>query len=318
MDKKQQEIYDNLLLSVLFELDKYPKKSGQEGTAYFIDDNFVVKEILGEDSGALGYDGFEVYCQELAHFHKKGYAVPEIYSWAMLPKSFFEKSRFNRFYVLEERIPGRRLFLETISHSYELCEDICSKEEYEAAILSKEGNLYKEMVQRYLNDYIERNEQIESMSSKNLENFILSDYNMTKNHTNGMVDLHAGNVLFDGKKMTIIDNGFMENFLGRAKDSVVRQGVMRDMLRLMSGNSNGLYYGEYLSNKIEGVSELYLKHKKLAFVNAEKFIKKTNELLSPVFYGTNNFDYANSRDFIRSIANNEDEKKLISMLQRGE
>ncbi len=318
MDKKQQEIYDNLLLSIMFELDKFPKKSGQEGTAYFIDENFVVKEMLGEDSGVFGYDGFEVYCKELVYFHKKGYAVPEIYSWAMLPKRFFEKSKFNRFYILEERIAGRSLFFNKISDAYQLCEDICSKEEYEDSLLSKEGNLYKEMVQRYLNDYIERNEQIESMSNDNLENFILSDYKMTKKHKNGMVDLHSGNVIFDGKKMTIIDNGFMQNSLSSVKDSIIKQGVMRDMLRLMCGNANGLSCGEHLSNRIDGVSELYEKHRKLAFVNAEKFIKKTNELLSPVFHGSYNYDYINSCDFIGLIAKNEDEKKLVDLLQRGE
>ena len=169
MEKLRQDIYDNILLSAVFELDKFPKKSGQEGTAYFVGDDFVIKEILGDQESFYNYQNFEKYCKELAAYHEQGFDVPAIYSWTMLPKTMFEKTRFDRYYILQERVKGRDMFAHGISYTYDDCKDFCDKNEFDAAMLSQKGELYKKIVLTYLENCLIMNQQLEALPESVIE-----------------------------------------------------------------------------------------------------------------------------------------------------
>ena len=314
MEKTHPNLYDEILLSAVFELDKFPKKSGQEGTAYFIDENFVIKEMMGDQDSFFKYENFEKYCRELQDFHKKGLAVPEIYSWTMLPKTMFKNSRFDRYYVLQERVKGKEMMNKGLSYSYEDCKDFCSREEFNGAILSQEGELYKKIVLTFLENSLRMNEQLAELPESVIENFILSDYEMMRNEEYGAVDMHSGNVLFDGKKLTVIDNGFIENFFATYNDEKVRQIVMKDILRLMSGNLTSLAFGAMVQKKVPEAKPINKKHKVVCTKVMKRFVNSTNRLLHPVFH--DDMEYVNSVDFIKSVADKEDEEEILSMLQK--
>ena len=318
MNDFQQKIYNNLLLSIVFNLKDFKRKSGQEGTVYFIDDNFVVKEIFGEQIGFFTYDNFENYCKELIEFNKQGAPIPKIYSWTMLPKNMFEPQgglNFDRYYILEERVKGKELFASYLLGTFEDCKDFCSKEEFNSAILTKEGTLYKKIVENYLKYFLKTNQQLESLPINVIENFILSDYLMMKNQKFGANDMHNSNVMFDGSKLTMIDNSFVENFFASFSDEKLRTIVMQDMLRILSENEKGLFCGAIHQKKWASINPLYLEHKKILSAVVQKFIKTTNAVLQPVFQ--DDIEYINSKSFIKSIAASEkEEKSFIELLEK--
>ena len=314
MEKLRQDIYDNILLSAVFELDKFPKKSGQEGTAYFVGDDFVIKEILGDQESFYNYQNFEKYCKELADYHEQGFDVPAIYSWTMLPKTMFEKTRFDRYYILQERVKGRDMFAHGISYTYDDCKDFCDKNEFNAAMLSQKGELYKKIVLTYLENCLIMNQQLEALPESVIENFIMSDYKMMKTEEFGAVDMHSGNVLFDGKKLTVIDNGFMENFFANYRDERIRQIVMKDMLRLLSGNFDSLAFACMVRKKVPEAMEYHQKQRVSSKKVIKRFVSATNRLLSPVFQ--DDFEYQNVCDFIGNVVDGEDEKEIVAMLQK--
>ena len=319
MDKKQQQIYDNLLLSVVFNLKDFPHKSGQEGTAYFIDDNFVVKEIYGSQEGFFAYENFERYCKELIAFKKQGCPIPEIYSWTMLPKKLFKpvgNLHFDRYYILEERVKGKELFSKFLADTYDDCKDFCSKKEFDEAILSRDGQLYKRIVESYLEYFVKTNEQLDALPESVIENFVLSDYLMMKEQKFGTVDMHNANVFFDGEQFRVIDSSFVENFFAGYSDEKVRAIVMKDVLRLLAGNERGLFCASMNTRKWKDLEVLYAKHKKTSTSVMKKFINVTNRVLKPVF--RDDMDYFNSRDFIRLVASSDvDEKEMLAMLQKN-
>lgn len=319
MDKELQEIYDNLLLSVVFDLDQFPKKSGYEGTAYFIDDNFVVKESLGsQERGAFHtYENFENYCKELCAYHKQGFCVPKIYSWTMLPKNLFKERNgvsFDRYYILEERVKGKTLLTDHVCDSFDCSAKFCSKKDFESAVLSKQGELYKKIVECYLKNCIKINEQLEVLPKDKIEKFVLSDYQMMKNSKFGAVDMHNSNVMFDGENLTIIDNSFADNMYLQFNDEKIRAIAMKDMLRLISNNSNGLMVSSMMAYKFREFQQIHDKYSKVCKEVVSKFVDVTNDTLSPKF--SQDFEYFNSRDFIKLILDGSDEKEVLEKLQK--
>ena len=310
----RQDVYDNILLSAVFELDRFPKKSGQEGTAYFVGQDFVIKELYGSQDSFFNYQNFENYCKELCGYHLQGLDVPAIYSWTMLPHTMFEKSKFDRYYILQERVKGRDMFAHGISYTYDDCKDFCDKNEFDAAILSREGEMYKKIVLTYLENCLKMNQQLEALPESVIENFIMSDYKMMKTGQYAAIDMHSGNVLFDGKKLTVIDNGFMENFFANYQDEKIRQIVMKDMLRLMSGNLNSLAFACMVRKKIPESMEYYQKQKVSSKRVVKRFVSATNRLLRPVFH--DDYEYKNSCDFIGNVVDGEDEREIVEMLQK--
>ena len=321
MSTNEQKIYDALLLSAVLELDKYPSKSGQEGTAYFIDDNFVVKELITFNNPSLfsNYQNFENYCKELSEFYEKGYCIPKIYSWTMLPKEFFEDGKtplsFDRYYILEERIHGKELYIDRESNIYDMCTDFCSKEEFDKAVWTKEGLLFKKIAETYLGHFIKTNEQVASLSDANLDNFILTDYDMSKNQHYGMVDVHPGNVLFDGTKLTIIDNGFVENLFEGADDSKLAPQVLNDLLYLLAANERGFrVYGRCFETWPE-LKRLKNELNKTSKAAISRCIKSTNKMLNPVY--SNGEKLLDAQGLIKdSVQTEADYLELMSLINR--
>lgn len=313
MEKREHDYYQDLLMSVVFDLEKFPNKSGMEGVAYFIDENFVVKELTENDYHS--YADFEQYCRELQNFHKKGYNFPEIYAWTRIPKEYLNSSR-DKYYILEEFIKGKQLYYTGIRQSYDECKDLCSFYEFQDAVYNRSGNLYKEIIERYIKYYIDINERLEASADKVFEDFALSDFNMMKEHTIGNVDVQESNLLFEDNtnRIVLIDNAFIDNSWLKYSDDQLKRKVMKDGLEIMAGNFYGLTKGAYYKDRWTDFDKLYLKHKKTSEEALRKLIKVINKTLNPIFDDKNEFTCC--REYIRNVVDWEKLDDICEMLQR--
>ena len=207
--------YDEILLNLIPRLSEFKSYSGADGTAYIIDDKFVVKKISKARGQAEYFDKiFESYYHEMNDYADKGYNVPRFYSWAKIKKDensmedFFSMPYI--YYVLQERMPGRQIYLgDCLENLYDCFEHICSADEYKKAFVEqiKYESLIKEIVEAYVQDFVNINSRLEAMSDSELEKFVFAIYDMLKNGKYNVPDIYKGNILLSDKdKISLIDN----------------------------------------------------------------------------------------------------------------
>ena len=307
--------YDELLLNLIPNLEGFESKSGVEGTAYFVDDNFVVKKI--QSSVKTGerdelWQNFGLFCDEIKNYADLGYAVPKIYSWVGIPAHTAQMDSFV-FYVLEERIPGEILFEQRLHKIQSRCLDICSESDFELAMMEKQGALYNEIVERYLKLFIEWNERLETLSACELEKFIMSEYKMATSQRYSFVDVHPENVLYDKGKLTIVDNAFnIEPEPMSTKGA--KQMLLEDMINLFRDN---ISVTDIVSRKVfeqnSRIQDLYKTNQRVAGEAMHKFIKKANFLVSPSFY--QKFAFNDVCYYLKKMLADEKAEQIIQDLQ---
>ncbi len=211
--------YEKLLLSFIKriengELDDNEKK-GNEGSAYIIDNNFVVKElrvVSGEINEYMYENYFSKYCEELENYASLGYKVPKIYAWLSLPTperrarcSFPVRS----YYILEERIKGRELYYPQIDYFYENFQDEFSFEEYKNIFkFGINAPAFNRIFSSYLTDFDLMNKCLESLSESEIERFITEAFMIYANSKYAQPDLFSVNVFLDGGTLWQIDQKF--------------------------------------------------------------------------------------------------------------
>ena len=276
LNMMNQEQREDFLKALVLQLKKFKSKSGSEGTAYFVNDKFVVKEYVkqtGIHAKNFNIDSiFDLYCEEIQRFAKLGYVVPEIYTWTkMLPKSgIFSNSTEPKYYILEEKFNGRTLYIPTLQECYTFFEDVCSLKKFERIIKNPNEDLKfsKEILRKFICDYIYANECIESMSNDDIDAFIMSIANMFEESEYGLPDVHAANVMISENKLKLIDNYMMIKKESEYFNSqTVEEFLLARILILFRSN--------------EKVSPLGLKNKLTYFDgNAElSFLMDKNSLL---------------------------------------
>lgn len=237
--------YDKILLDLIPKLDNYKSISGADGTAYLIDDKFVVKKITRSRTHKLFDEIFEYYFEEMKSYAEKGYSVPKFYAWAKFENENYGSDIFSMpydYYILEERLPGRQLYLSNrIADLYNCFESVCSEDDFKKVLLNplKYKSLIKEIVQIYVKDFIDVNTRIEAMSDADLEKFVFSIYKMFEEGKYNIPDVYTSNVLLSEKnKLGIIDNFCIdrkkEGYEGKGFSSEEFVAVM--MLELLTSN----------------------------------------------------------------------------------
>ena len=99
--------YERMLFDLVPHLSEYKSISGGEGAAYFIDQNFVVKEYAKDfpSRDEKEFDRvFEDYCREIQGFAQEGYSVPKIYAWLKVPNTnkaayYMGQEMQNKYYI---------------------------------------------------------------------------------------------------------------------------------------------------------------------------------------------------------------------------
>ncbi len=202
MDKKID--YYGMLLDLIPKRKQFKSYSGSEGVAYFISNKLILKEYTSVDDWEIFDKIFDAYCSEVQRFANNGVNIAKIYSWARIPNigryTKGDKNAHN-YYILEERVPGRELYLGYLEDAYEMMRDLCSESEYNKTIAHAEDkNLYREILRRYFTDYVQMNEYLESLSDIDFEKFLADAYKMYKRGERSYPDLFPHNILVDGNK----------------------------------------------------------------------------------------------------------------------
>lgn len=303
--------YDEYLLSLVPKLRQFPSKSGGEGTAYFIDDKFVVKEMLYKFDENIFSFVFNDYCAEMQKFAKQGYKVPKIYSWLQIPneKKLWTENEY-LYYILEERVPGREIYFNSVNEIYELCKHLCSKDEFEGEwINNKFTPLLKKIYETYIKDYIETNEKVESMSDADLEKFFDTIFVAADDARYYFPDLNFRNIMIDKDQINLIDlRSTCDNNLADMKKHVKHEIVIFDLIKVM--------YNNYELSKI--ISKNIISDHQII-----NLLEENNKLVKEVFIKSikllkNKIEFKNGKSGvifqINQILGREQAKDVIEMI----
>ena len=244
--------YDVFLFNVIQDLDKYPCRRGTEGAAYFIDDKFVVKEYVKKNScieEVLFDEIFQHYFEEMKSFSKKGYSVPNFYSWLKIPNPNrlmirnSQNEMSNKYYVLQEKMQGRNLYydIDSVNEVYDLIKHLCSFNEFFA--MNEDLNygneaLRVEILKTYISDYIMVNQMLESMPENEMEKFIVSGHQMMLDGKYSHPDIYRNNIIVDSSKISIIDNRVNDPDSGTPYWDKCTQSLFGDILQVLELNNS--------------------------------------------------------------------------------
>jgi len=267
MDRKSVLLgndYNEILLNAIPMLSTFPSYTGGEGTAYFLNDQFVVKQFKTNQNWEYFDDIFELYCAEQRRFNQMGYSVPKIYSYLKLPNFKYysgECPNKNNYYILEERMKGRHLYFGEIDKIYGLVADVFSRQEFKEIVTNPDDNLaeFKEIVKIFIRDYIQMNEMIESMPEDELGKFVFDIHQMYMGGEYSTPDIFPSNILLDGNHLNIIDNQIVSGRKRTESPSRRESVFVGDLL-------NMFYYNSEIYDLSQGCL-FYLKDKKLLDVS---------------------------------------------------
>ncbi len=193
--------YYSLLIDLIPKRKQFKSYAGSEGVAYFISNKYVLKEYTNIDDWEVFDKLFDAYCTEVKNFADNGINIAKIYSWAKIPNiGYYTKGDKNayHYYILEERVPGREMYLGYLEDCYHIMKDLCSEEEYNFAITNAgEQELFREIVRRYFIDYVQTNEYLESLSNADFERFLEDIYVMYKTGKKSYPDLFPHNIIIN-------------------------------------------------------------------------------------------------------------------------
>lgn len=321
-----QQDFDELLLDIIFNLRKYPhlkKASGDEGTVYFLDDNFVVKKYNSSiyfrfnPVDRFGVSAFDKYFSEMQRFYESGLSVNKYYSHITI-----NKGENLGLYVLQERVKGKTLFEEKcLSQLFYKVEDICTRQEFKTALNEQKGELYNLVVEYFINNFYETNKALNNVSDDELTRFILSDYNILNDGQFALLDTQASNVMFDNERLTIIDPALLSEKIVKTADSQRFNKIMvvRDMIMLFKNNI--FAYTFLHCNKLIGKGKLaydnFVKENMLVTAKAiKRYVAATNDLIKPIFSSDRVYDFYACKGIVDPIVSENNAQEILNMLQK--
>lgn len=271
-----QSIYDSYLTTMIPMLKTFERKKGTEGTAFFVDDKLIIKRYKNLEPEFLSR--FPDYCREIAEFAEQGLSVPRIYAY----RTVHNKNGDVYSYILEERVSGKEIYeYDYLDLSYDLFKNMCSENEFELA-LREQNNLYYEILNKYFNYFIEANEKITSISDDEIEKFVESVYKMVYSAKQSSADIQVGNVFNDGKKLTIIDNYFVQNEYYR-KPNRSKIKTMNDVILLFDPNADLTRIIKHeLKDKQDSFIRLNNINRKICSESLKRFAKKVKLVIGDV------------------------------------
>ena len=305
--------YHEILFKAIENMCNYHTVRGGEGTVYFVDENFILKEYTAI-ANELIFDGvFDNYCKECQEFAEKGYNVPKIYAWAKIPNemySMFEPEY--RYFVLEERVKGKELYPGS-SSKYELYEDVCSYSDFFKAYYDKKDlNLLNKLMQTYCQSYLSINEKLYSLDEKQLESFIMTIYKMHVESIYSTPDVYYRNIIFDGDaNINLIDNAFNHMMKKYKTDNFAERAIF-DIVKILNIN-------QWLKEETECISDndismILDKNRKICNALLQKIIKIINKNIDkPIITNVETYDLLNG--MMIAICGEDDGLETMSMLQ---
>ena len=307
---KKDIVYKDYLSKVIPVLNGYSFLSGTEGSVFFVDNDFVVKTY---HEPIVDVKFFNSFFKEIQSFGDAGYAVPKVYSYALKPSK--GGSGFSA-YVLQERIKGKKLFDLDILNIYECCKKFCSLDEFNMVVEDGENNpeLLGMIIREFILGFLNTNKNLLDFSETELEKFISTDFYLSSNSRFSIPDVQAGNVIFDGKKLTIIDNGYLGYDGGLDSENMAKKSVMRDMILLFYYNEIVNKMPKYKCMCSDEINRLKSENIDASFLAMRRFVRKANEMYSPVI--DNAFDYEACESVANEVFDEKKAKEICSEIQR--
>ena len=300
----------NYLRSVMPLLDRFSFLCGTEGKVFFVDDDFVVKTYFEPVESLEMFDNF---FKEVQSFGEKGYAVPKMYAWDFVPS--VAEDGFQVF-TLQQRLDGKMLFdLDSMS-LYEQCKDFCSREEFEVAVASRRNNpeLLGLLIKEFISGCLKTNNALLGMSESELERFILTDFNIGAQSRYSMPDVQAGNVMFDGAKLSIIDNGYIGYDKGFDSVESVKANLTRDVFLLFYNNETANWLPRFRCMYSDQIKKMSRENIEASFLAMRRFVRKANQMYSPVL--TSKYDYDACKMIADEVFDEKKSREICSEIQR--
>lgn len=246
--------YYNILLDLIPIRKSFKSYSGTEGIAYFVSDEYVLKEYTRSSNWADFDEFFDAYCLEIQSFANSGMNVANIYSWLKMPNlDYYSKGAKNKnsYFILEERIKGRELYFGYLEDAYMLVSDLCDRVEFKNAIRHDAGslNLYEEIIRRYICDYIQMNEYLESFSDDELLKFFDNVCSMYKNGVVCSPDLYPHNIIVDSNSPIKLIDLHLKNKAERNNNENIDSEFIRDLVGVFAYNCFANKPSNYLLNR---------------------------------------------------------------------
>lgn len=319
MDKN----YKKYLNDLIPELKAYPVKSGAEGSAYFIGKEFVVKYF---ERVNFEFKEFDNYCNEIQRFGDGGFACPKIYSWARVP--ICEADKVYRCYILQEQVPGDVIFPYSIEEIAPRVKTLYSRDEFMNAIscISVNKSLYTDLLKEYSKTVLEKSEKLESLSRDEIRKFIETYIHINKNSVFSSPDLHEGNVLTDGNRITLIDECMVHvnpnrwlDHEGNFKNKQFKYKTLSDLIYLFSSVRNVQSEIDRFE-RINGekadanIKENWRKNKKVLGEFMQVWAKECKNLL--VYDNLNESEIESIFWFLEYIVNAKSEQNIIAEFSR--
>ncbi len=189
-------------------LDSLPQKRGLEGCVYFLNNDLILKKYDTNKNYEVMSCIFDAYCEESISFSNRGYRVPRIFAWTKVPKKVIDPTRKFDFFVLEERVPGKDMFLGKLDNIYELFNDqyTFSDFSYILGAPDKFKSEYKQIVKKYIQRYVEMNQIIDKLSYSEMKKFIETVRVLHAESKYNVPDVHVKNVILSPSSLYLIDN----------------------------------------------------------------------------------------------------------------
>lgn len=305
------EDYDEILFDSISKLDKCSYLCGGEGRVYFLDDDFVIKKIeLDDVPDEDMVFGFNAFCEEIQSFGETGLCVPKVYTWHIIQDG--EKVDC---YILQERVHGRRLFESDIENIYSRCADFCTREEFLSAIKNKEENreLFGKIVYRFIEGFIETNRMLLDVDDEEIRNFIKTDFRLVYKSIYGKPDVHGENIIFDGSKLTLIDN-FFDTLPNTHNYERAKITTLKQILLIFYYNELVKEYAGFNCSLKPEFKKMKEENFALCYQAMSRFLKITQQMYNPIVknYG----DFEDVLHFINKPLNRKYASKLSSQVER--
>lgn len=199
--KKQ---YDEMLESLIPFLGQYASKSGKEGSVYFVDDNFVVKEIVNNYRQERMALFFDCYIKEQQKFADGGCLIPRVYSSKIIKSQNADGSPRFSFYILEDKFPGNDIFVRISDNFYNDFYRSFSVKNSGVKLDEKEMNF--ETMRKYIDNFIVQNNFLMGLSDDKFDDIVKTVYKMLKDGKYSLPDVHVGNLLVNKDGFNLVDN----------------------------------------------------------------------------------------------------------------
>lgn len=262
-------------------LNEYSSSKGIEGSAYFVDKDFVVKKIV--DSSPAEVEVIDKYCDEIKSFNILGYKLPNIY--AHKTKENQQDSGLFDTYILMERVKGNDLFIIDISDAYSYCKDFCTEIEFKNALLRNDIYLEAQITKSYLKNVLNSNILLQDLHFSEIEEFVDTAYLMYLNGKYSLPDLHSQNVMIDKNHLTHIDPSMNLCLAKIYNEHNALEFLVKDIVYLFYANKTvrkcGARAAKFIkqSPECEKLKELTLS---LSQDNLLKMIRHINKKYAPV------------------------------------